>query len=99
MRLHKNQAHPAESHAMYFSAGFSEDSDYTSDFNFPVNGQIPNAATSQYLPVALHQQSRQIGAPSCEVAPEPLDQSYYESAPAGGGSSQNQVVQQLFTFH
>ena len=39
---------------MYFSAGFSEDSDYTSDFNFPVNGQIPNAATSQYLPVALH---------------------------------------------
>eukprot|EP00093_Oithona_nana_P002561 02561.XXX_38193_41566_1 [CDS] Oithona nana genome sequencing. len=30
------------------SAGFSEDSDYTSDFNFPVNGQIPNAATSQY---------------------------------------------------
>ena len=32
-----------------FSAGFSEDSDYTSDFNFPVNGQIPNAATSQYL--------------------------------------------------
>ena len=31
------------------SAGFSEDSDYTSDFNFPVNGQIPNAATSQYL--------------------------------------------------
>ena len=36
------------------SAGFSEDSDYTSDFNFPVNGQIPNAATSQYLPIALH---------------------------------------------
>ena len=42
-----------------FSAGFSEDSDYTSDFNFPVNGQIPNAATSQYLPVALQAQSNQ----------------------------------------
>ena len=42
-----------------FSAGFSEDSDYTSDFNFPVNGQIPNAATSQYLPVALQAQGNQ----------------------------------------
>ena len=42
-----------------FSAGFSEDSDYTSDLNFPVNGQIPNAATSQYLPVALNAQGNQ----------------------------------------
>eukprot|EP00095_Tigriopus_kingsejongensis_P005547 snap_masked-scaffold131_size323982-processed-gene-1.0 protein:Tk05547 transcript:snap_masked-scaffold131_size323982-processed-gene-1.0-mRNA-1 annotation:"protein-methionine sulfoxide oxidase mical3-like isoform x2" len=34
------------------SAGYSEDSDYTSDINFPINSQIPNAATSQYLHVA-----------------------------------------------
>ena len=33
------------------TAGYSEDSDYTSDVNFPVNGQFPNAATSQYLQV------------------------------------------------
>ena len=35
------------------SAGYSEDSDYTSDVNFPVagQGQFPNAATSQYLQV------------------------------------------------
>ena len=37
---------------LYFSAGYSEDSDYTSDVNFPVNGQFPNAATSQYLQVS-----------------------------------------------
>jgi len=32
-------------------SGYSEDSDYTSDVNFPVagQGQFPNAATSQYL--------------------------------------------------
>ena len=35
-----------------FSAGYSEDSDYTSDVNFPVSGQFPNAATSQYLQVS-----------------------------------------------
>ena len=46
------------------SAGFSEDSDYTSDFNFPVNGQIPNAATSQYLPVALHSRGATAGSAS-----------------------------------
>ena len=40
-----------------FPAGFSEDSDYTSEFNFPVNGQIPNAATSQYLTTAFHPRS------------------------------------------
>ena len=38
-----------------FSAGYSEDSDYTSDVNFPVNGQFPNAATSQYLQVTIIQ--------------------------------------------
>lgn len=36
-----------------FLAGFSEDSDYTSDVNLPANGQIPNASSSQYLPAAL----------------------------------------------
>ena len=36
---------------MIVTAGYSEDSDYTSDVNFPVNGQFPNAATSQYLQV------------------------------------------------
>ena len=46
-----------------FLAGFSEDSDYTSDLNFPVNGQIPNAATSQYLPVALNARGNQGGIP------------------------------------
>ncbi len=34
-------------------AGYSEDSDYTSDVNFPVlNSQFPHAAASQYLTVA-----------------------------------------------
>merc|ERR1711953_399252 len=45
-----NQELGAPRSRMYPShSGFSEDSDYTSDFNFPVNGQIPNAAASQYL--------------------------------------------------
>ena len=44
----------------FFSAGLSEDSDYTSDFNFPVNnGQIPNATSSQYLQ-QQQQQARHI---------------------------------------
>ena len=37
-------------------AGFSEDSDYTSDLNFPINGKLPNAAassSSQYLATAF----------------------------------------------
>lgn len=31
-------------------AGFSEDSDYTSDVNFPVNGPLSNPSGSNYLP-------------------------------------------------
>ena len=35
------------------AAGYSEDSDYTSDVNFPVNGHFPNAPASQYLQVSI----------------------------------------------
>ncbi len=40
------------------SAGYSEDSDYTSDVNFPINGPYPNAATSQYLQVYIGKLSK-----------------------------------------
>ena len=35
------------------AAGYSEDSDYTSEVNLPVNGLFPNAPASQYLQVSL----------------------------------------------
>jgi hypothetical protein len=40
------------------SAGYSEDSDYTSDVNFPINGPYPNAATSQYLQVGKERKGK-----------------------------------------
>lgn len=44
----------------YFLAGYSEDSDYTSDVNFPIaNAANPNAATSQYLQVVNNPQQPQ----------------------------------------
>lgn len=47
-------------HAQYLSTGggYSEDSDYTSDLNYPVPGQNPNSSASQYvnLKQPLHQQ-------------------------------------------
>ncbi|XP_058796060.1 putative uncharacterized protein DDB_G0282133 [Phymastichus coffea] len=33
-------------------SGYSEDSDYTSDFNYPVAGQCPNSSASQFCPAA-----------------------------------------------
>lgn len=39
-------------HESLLAAGYSEDSDYTSDVNFPVNGHFPNAPASQYLQVS-----------------------------------------------
>ena len=39
-------------HKSLLAAGYSEDSDYTSDVNFPVNGHFPNAPASQYLQVS-----------------------------------------------
>ena len=40
-------------HESLLAAGYSEDSDYTSDVNFPVNGHFPNAPASQYLQARL----------------------------------------------
>lgn len=89
------------------SAGFSEDSDYTSDINFPVNGQIPNAATSQYLPIALHRsgglasatasanQHPASGGGAANQTPhsDHFDQSHYDSSQQGVG------FRLLFAFH
>lgn len=35
-----------------FSAGYSEDSDYTSDLNYPVGGQGANSSASQFRTAA-----------------------------------------------
>ena len=43
----------SNNHESLPAAGYSEDSDYTSDVNFPVNGHFPNAPASQYLQVRL----------------------------------------------
>ena len=43
----------SNNHESLLAAGYSEDSDYTSDVNFPVNGHFPNAPASQYLQVRL----------------------------------------------
>jgi hypothetical protein len=42
-----------------FEAGFSEDSDYTSDVNFPINGALSNVGASQYQARAQPSQLQQ----------------------------------------
>lgn len=37
---------------IHFSAGYSEDSDYTSDLNYPVTGQGANSSASQFRTAA-----------------------------------------------
>ncbi|KAL6258638.1 hypothetical protein P5V15_010591 [Pogonomyrmex californicus] len=37
---------------MHLSAGYSEDSDYTSDLNYPVGGQGANSSASQFRTAA-----------------------------------------------
>eukprot|EP00094_Tigriopus_californicus_P005576 TCALIF_05373-PA protein Name:"Protein of unknown function" AED:0.48 eAED:0.48 QI:0/0.16/0/0.28/0.83/0.85/7/0/2053 len=58
--------------------GFSEDSDYTSDINFPINSQIPNAATSQYLQAANNLQPPVPSTPQKSF--ESYDSQYFETS-------------------
>lgn len=61
-----------------FSAGFSEDSDYTSDINFPINSHVPNAATSQYLQAANNLQPPIPNTPQKSL--ESYDSQHFETS-------------------
>jgi hypothetical protein len=69
------------------SAGYSEDSAYTSEVNFPNNCLISNAATTQYLHVAqavpVNVDQHQVGSVQQPAATSPYNSGQYFD-PGGG---------------
>lgn len=64
---HQYQSHdhqqPQQQHRQMqymMNSGYSEDSDYTSDFNYPIAGQNPNSSVSQYRNFKTTQHSHKL---------------------------------------
>ncbi len=74
----------------FFLAGYSADSDYHSDVNFPVNCVNPNAATSQYLQVDPAAAAAAAMAPGTQPPSPYTAQQQYVVDPGGGAAAGQQ---------
>jgi hypothetical protein len=75
-------------------AGYSEDSDYTSDLNYPVGGQNPNSSASQYRNLKTPQRSLET---SRENSYEKDERFYYDNS--NNYSSYNHIDNQNMSLN